>query len=187
MRRRRLRSGDDGLLVDIKTAAAANYKRYSNDLPAKYIAQLAVYGQGLVREYRQGLNCCVLMYNKDNSELQVIVPKATDLDKALQRAHVIVDIVTELIHLHDGGANLTECVDFITDNVQYMELCAEVFQGEPTGNLLVPPDLQYNPWLVPLLYETHTTPNQRKKLTTYITRELETEEIVSKLQELTGP
>lgn len=176
---------NDSLLVDVKTAAAANYKRYSSGLPDKYIAQLAVYQEGLKSTYPElHQQACVLMYNKDNSELQIITPTATELTQALNRAYEIVNITKDLFTLYVKYNDLVRCVSYLDGNVQSVPLRAEVYNGEKTGNLLVPTDLQYNAWLIPILYETYTRPNQRKKLTTYITRELEVEETAYKLLEL---
>lgn len=174
---------DGSLLVDIKTAAAANFKRYSNDLPCNYIAQLAVYQAGLEAEWGD-IPSCILMYNKDNSELQVIRPKSSDLHKALERVGIIGSIVSDLLELSQAGGSYDELVCYVNDNCEWPRLRAEVFNGEETGRFLIPTDVQYNPWLRHLLYETNDGVNGRKKATTYITRELDVEETAAQLHKL---
>ena len=125
--------------------------------------------------------CTVLMYNKDNSELQLLTPNYKELHTALERAKAILKICYSI---RESKASIEECVEIVIDTCTWPELRSEVFEGEPTGKYLIPVDVQYNPWLRDILYETHEGVNNRKKPTTYITGELDTEQIAGQIRKL---
>ena len=175
---------DGTYLIDVKTAGSGNFKRYTKDgLPLKYVTQLAVYEAGLAPEWGR-LECSVLIYNKDTSELATIRPTTRELGTSLQRVRDIVDGIRDCTDHYDFTKDLTKTVDMLLDTFKPLVAVPQISGGEPTGNLLVPLDAQYNPWYVDLMYATYTGTNTRNHPTRYITNELSTTDIVNNIKEL---
>jgi hypothetical protein len=132
----------DNVVVDIKTASTSNYKRLLtgyNDLT--YRTQLALYAHAL------GLTeAALLLYNKDTSELTYKPIRLTDeLDR-------VSDILMELRLIEP--MTLDDAFEHVFNTFLVSEPPNQMRNKQPTGMMLVPPELRYEPTVCNVLWQT---------------------------------
>jgi hypothetical protein len=139
----------DDIVIDIKTASASNFKRLSGDYDTlQYRTQLALYAHGL------GLKrVALLLYNKDTSEL---VLKPLQLTSELDRVRTIL---TELGYIE--AMTLDDAYEYVYNTFLIPEPPNQMRQKVPTGLLLTPPELRYEPTVRDVIYTSEVRDGTR--------------------------
>jgi hypothetical protein len=129
-------------VIDVKTASASNFKRLLsgyNDLT--YRTQLALYAHGLNLP-----RAALLLYNKDNSELQLKYITLTD------EVARVTNILGELKLLEE--MTLENAYEYIQETFIITEPPSQMRAKVPTGKYLVPSELWYSPVVCNILWST---------------------------------
>lgn len=141
-------------VVDIKTASASNHKRLLTGYNDQtYRTQLALYAHGL------GLSkTALLLYNKDNSDLQLkYINLTTELDR-------VRNILTELNHLKT--MTLEDAFEYVYNVFEVTSPPSQKRDKQATGQYLVPSELYYEPVVRDVLWNTEVRDGVR-----YVTTE----------------
>ena len=143
----------DDTVVDIKTASSGNYKRLLTGYNTlTYRTQLALYAHAL-----DVSATALFLYNKDTSE---VTYQYINLTSELER---VSDILQNL-RVMEELPSLTEAWNYLEDTFLIPSPPSQMRDKQPTGQLLLPPELRYEPNVLNVLWET-----EHRSGTTYIT------------------
>ena len=143
----------DNTVVDIKTASAGNYKRLLTGYNTlTYRTQLALYAHAL------GLSSTALfLYNKDTSE---VTYQTINLTTEVTR----VSDILENLRIMEELPSLEQAWLYLEDTFLIPTPPSQMRNKQATGQVLLPPELRYEPNVLNVLWET-----EYRNGTTFIT------------------